>query len=101
MFATAIPRFSDLDFLEPVMRIGLIVEGLDFEITATAIQSLRFFERPIGLRSQDTHPKLPCEGFQLVEDAATDAEPARGGTDPHAFDLADIAILHFERAAAH
>lgn len=37
---------------EPVMRVGFVVERLHFAVAATAIQGLRFFERPIGVESQ-------------------------------------------------
>src|SRR5262245_735866 len=86
-------------FFEPVMRIRLIVEGLDFKISALAIQRLRFFEGPIGLEPERAHSKIACTRFQRFENAPTHAETARIGSDPHAFDFADSSILHFECAA--
>src|SRR5262249_62011586 len=81
------------------MRVRLIVEGLDFKISALAIQRLRFFEGPIGLEPERAHAKFSCARFQHFEDAATNAETARIGSDPHALDFADSSIFHFERAA--
>src|SRR5262249_53917741 len=40
-----------------------------------------------------------CLRLQRFEDAPTDAETARIGSDPHALDFADHSIFHFERAA--
>src|SRR5262245_44044224 len=86
-------------FFEPVMRIRLIVEGLDFKIAALAIQRLRFFESSIGFEPERAHSKISRTRFQRFEDAPTDAEAARIGGDPHAFDFADRSIFHFEGAA--
>src|SRR5262245_6747397 len=87
------------DLFEPVMRIRLIVEGLDFKISALAIQRLRFFEGPVGLQPERAHAKFSCMRFQRFEDAPTDAEAARIVSDQHEIDLADRAIFHFESAA--
>src|SRR5262249_31221218 len=92
-------RSSYSDLFEPVMRIRLIVEGLDFKISALAIQRLRFFEGPVGLQPERAPAKFPCMRFQRFEDAPTDAEPARIGSDPHALDFANRSIFHFEGAA--
>src|SRR6266487_1020467 len=92
-------RSSYLGFFEPVMRIWLVVERLDFDISALAIQRLRFCEGPIGLEPQGAQAKFPCNNFQGFEHAPTDAESTRIGTDPHALYFADISIFHFERAA--
>src|SRR5262249_24401290 len=45
------------------------------------------------------HSKISRTRFQRFENAPTDAETARIGSDPHALDFADSSILHFERAA--
>src|SRR5262249_12069482 len=92
-------RSSYSDLFEPVMGIRLIVEGLDFKISALAIQRLRFFEGPVGLQPERAHAKFSCMCFQRFEDAPTDAEAARIGGDPHALDFADRSIFHFECAA--
>ncbi len=92
-------RSSYLGFFEPVMRIWLVVERLDFDISALAIQRLRFCEGPIGLEPQGAQAKFPCNNFQGFEHAPTDAESTRIGRDPHALYFADISIFHFERAA--
>src|SRR5215469_13662873 len=91
---------SYLSFFKPVMRIRLVVEGLDFHVSATAIQRLRFLEGPIGLEPERAHPHIARTRFQRFENAPADAEPARVRRDPHALDLADHSILQFERAAA-
>src|SRR6266571_425545 len=87
-------RSSYSDLFEPVMRIRLIVEGLDFKISALAVQRLRFFESPIGLQPERAHSKFSCMRFQRFEDAPTDAETACVGSDPHALDFADRPIFH-------
>src|SRR5215510_128835 len=92
-------RSSNSGFFEPVMRIRLVVEGLDFKIAALAIQRPRFFESSIGFESERAHSKISRTRFQRFENAPTDAETARIGSDPHALDFADSSILHFERAA--
>src|SRR5262245_66351653 len=92
-------RSSYSDLFEPVMRIRLIVEVLDFKISALAIQRLRFFEGAIGLQPQRAHAKFSCMRFQRFEDVPTDAEAARIGSDPHALDFADRSIFNFESAA--
>src|ERR1700674_4685530 len=81
------------------MRIGLVVEGLDFKVSAGAIQRLRFLEGAIGVEPQRAQSKFSCKRFQSFEHAPTDAESARIATDPHALYFADISILHLERAA--
>src|SRR3989475_5297872 len=90
---------SYLGFFKPVMRIRLVVEGLDFRVSATAIQRLRFLKRPIGLEPERAHSKIACARFQHLENAPADAEAARVVGDPHALDLADHSILEFERTA--
>src|SRR5262245_60820929 len=92
-------RSSYSGLFEPVMRIRLIVEGLDFKISALAIQRLRFFQSSIRLQPERAHAKFSCMRFQRFEDAPTDAEAARIVSDPHALDFADRSIFHFERAA--
>src|SRR5262249_14136520 len=87
-------------FFEPVMRIRLVVERLDLKIAALAIQRLRFFESPVGLEPERGHSKISCTRFQRFENAPTDAETARIGSDPHALDLADSSIFRLERAAS-
>src|SRR5262249_62032214 len=74
---------SYLGFFKPVMRIRLVVEGLDFHVSATAIQRLRFLKRPIGLEPERAHSKIACARFQHFENAPSDAETARVGGDPH------------------
>src|SRR5262245_36513044 len=90
---------SYLGFFEPVMGIRLVVEGLDFHVSATAIQRLRFLKRPIGLEPERAHSKIARARFQHYENAPSDAETARVGGDPHALDFADHPILQFERTA--
>src|SRR5262249_40018540 len=92
-------RSSNSGFFEPLMRVRLIVAGLDFKISALAIQRVRFFEGPIGLEAERAHARFSCARFQHFEDAPSDAETARIGGDPHALDFADTSIFHFERAA--
>src|ERR1700730_9490809 len=87
-------------FFKPVMRIRLVVEGLDFHVSATAIQRLRFLKRPIGLEPERAHSKIACARFQHLENAQSDADTARVGGDPHALDLCDHPILEFERSAS-
>src|SRR5260370_20124271 len=86
-------------FFKPVMRIRLVVERLDFRVSATAIQRLRFLKRPIGLEPERAHSKIARARFQHFENAPADAEAARVGGDPHALDLADHPLLQFERTA--
>src|SRR5260221_8395175 len=86
-------------FFNPVMRIRLLVEWLDFRVSATAIQRLRFLKRPIGLEPERAHSKIARARFQHFENAPADAEAARVGGDPHALDLADHPLLQFERTA--
>src|SRR5258708_21950267 len=81
------------------MRIRLVVERLDFRVSATAIQRLRFLKRPIGLEPERAHSKIARARFQHFENAPADAEAARVGGDPHALDLADHPLLQFERTA--
>src|SRR6516162_6999997 len=87
-------------FFKPVMRIRLVVEGLDFHVSATAIERLRFLEGPIGLEPERAHSHMACTRFQHFENAPSDAKAARVGGDPHALDLADHSLLQFERATA-
>src|SRR5260221_13546278 len=86
-------------FFKPVMRIRLVFERLDFRVSATAIQRLRFLKRPIGLEPERAHSKIARARFQHFENAPADAEAARVGGDPHALALADHPLLQFERTA--
>src|SRR6516165_7008054 len=74
------------------MRIRLVVERLDFHVSATAIQRLSFLERPIGLEPERAHSKIARARFQHFENAPSDAETARVGGDPHTLDLAEHPI---------
>src|SRR5262249_9509987 len=66
---------------EPVVRIGLVVEGLDFPISAFAVERLRLLEGPIGLEPQGADAELSRKRFQAFEDAPADAELTRIGAD--------------------
>src|SRR5262249_59114682 len=52
-----------------------------------------------GFECERAHSKIARTRFQRFENAPTDAETARIGSDSHALDFADSSILHFERAA--
>src|SRR6201982_3489863 len=86
-------------FFKPVMRIRLVVEGPDFHVSATAIQRLRFLERPIGLEPERAHSEIECAHLQNFENAASGAEDARVGGDQQALALPDHPILQLERTA--
>src|SRR2546430_6245740 len=93
------PAASYPGFFKPVMRIRLVVERLDFRVSATAIQRLRFLKRPMGLEPERAPSHIVRTPLQHFENAPADAEAARVGGDPHALDLADHSILQFERTA--
>src|SRR5260370_40975849 len=86
-------------FFKPVMRIRLVVERLDFRVSATAIQRLRFLKRPIGLEPERAHSKIARARFPHFENAPADPGAAPVGGDPHALDPADHPLLQFERTA--
>src|SRR6185312_4805436 len=88
---TSRARWSE-PFLEPVMRVGLVVERRHLAIAGAAIERLRLDEAAVGLEPEHLDPELARLGFERREQARADAEPARLGSDPHALHFADAPL---------
>src|SRR5262245_28387223 len=47
-------------FLEPVLRVRLVVEGVDFQVAGRSVQGNRLAERFVGLQPHDTRAFGGC-----------------------------------------
>src|SRR5512135_2756474 len=70
------------------MRIRLVVEGTDFAIAAPLVERLGLGKRLVRLQTKQRKAPFPRERLETIQNALPDAEPAEGGRDPHALDLA-------------
>src|SRR6516164_7085510 len=90
---------SYLGFFEPVMCVRLVVEGLDFHVSATAIERLRFLKRPIGLEPERAHSKIARMRFQHFENSPPTPRP-RASAATH-MRLTSPIIRSFSLSAPH
>jgi hypothetical protein len=85
--------------LEPVLRVRLIVEGVDLNVTLRAVQGDRFGQRPVRLEPYRAAPVRSGRGFELREKPAADPQSASGRRDPHSLDLGRPAGMELQGAA--
>src|SRR4051812_35123307 len=100
MSSDAAARLRLEPLLEPVVRVGLVVEGRDFPVATPPVEGLGLVQRLVGLEAERREAELAGLVFERLENAARDAEPAGRIGRPHALDLADAAAFDLERAAA-
>src|SRR4051794_5210290 len=86
--------------LEPVMGVGLVVEGLDLDVACRAIEAARFLQGSVGLQAQEADAAPARALLDLAEDTPADAEAAGAGRHPHALDLGRLAAVELQRSAA-
>src|SRR5512134_1834638 len=78
-FPTARPAAAVLQpLLEPMVCVGLVVEGFDLAIALAPVERLRLPKRPVGLELERPKAQLPRSGFEGLEQPACDAASARG-----------------------
>src|SRR6476646_257850 len=75
-------------FLEPVMRVWLVVEGADFAISTALVERLGLGKCLVGFETKHRKAPFPREVLEAIQDALPDAEAAGRRRDPHALDLA-------------
>src|ERR687896_458299 len=87
-------------FLEPVMCVRLIVEGLDLHVSGGAVQRDGFAERIVCF--EPNHPTaVACSlRLELGKQTPADAETARRVCDPHALELCGLLGVELQRPAA-
>jgi hypothetical protein len=79
------PRSEAL--LEPVVGIGLVIEGFYLLIPAVSVQLDGFNEGAIRFQVKDSDPRFPCEVLQRLEETPPQPKTTRSWSDPHALDL--------------
>lgn len=83
-----------------MMRVGLIVEGLDLNVPGGAVQRDSFGERLICLKPNPPTAVARCLRLQLGKQTPTDAETSRRMCDPHALELCGLVGVELQRSAA-
>ena len=63
--------------LEPVVRVGLVVERVDLAVAGRAVEADRLREGLVGLEPDDGAPAAAARRSSSREQAATDPEAAR------------------------
>src|SRR5512132_1083954 len=87
-------------FLEPVVGVWLVVEGLDLLVARRAIERDRLGQVAVRLEAECADAILTREALQLREQPAAESQAARSGRDPHSLQLRGHAPVELERAAA-
>src|SRR5689334_24095686 len=87
-------------FLEPMMGVRFLVEGVDFDISFLAVQCLGLGEGPVGFQMEHGKPRFPGKGLKHMENFARNTPPACAGSRPHSLDLTRGWILALEHATA-
>src|SRR5690242_21180664 len=86
--------------LEPVMRVGFGIEGLDFDISRAPIEVDRLTQAPVGLEAKDPDTCLAGVTLQFSQQPPADAEATHRRLDPHPLQLSPALLLEPQRAAA-
>src|ERR671919_530089 len=86
--------------LEPMMRVWLLVEGVDLHISGRAVQRDRLGERFVRLKPDHSASIAECLRFKLGKDAPPNAETARGRCDPHTLQFGGLVVMELESSAA-
>src|SRR5215831_7100330 len=73
--------------LEPMVRVGFIVEGRDFDVPGLSVHRDRFFERAIGLQPNRRRASGAGEILELLQQPSAQADSARVLGDPHALEF--------------
>src|SRR3954452_10644801 len=73
--------------LEPVVRVGLVVERRDLSVALSAIERDRFGERAVGLELHRSRAVLTCEILELAEQPSPEPDAAKLARDPHALQV--------------
>ena len=77
-------------FLEKEVRIGIVVEAVNFDPTRCAIQLQRLGQRTVGVEAQGLHRQFASYRLGGVHQASADAEAARGRTYPEPLDFREF-----------
>src|ERR1700730_7929510 len=86
------PGGDDL-LLEPVVRVGLLVEGGDLHVAGRSVQADGFDECPVRLEPDSARAVVGGVVLQLAQEAAANAETSRLLGNPHAFDLGGLVAV--------
>src|SRR5258708_13417557 len=88
-------------FLEPMMGVRFLVEGVDFDISFLSVQCLSLGEGPIRFQMEHSESRFPGKGLKRMKNFACHTPPARPGSPPHSLDLTRVWILALEHATSN
>src|SRR5258708_6525620 len=88
-------------FLEPMMGVRFLVEGVDFDISFLSVQCLSLGEGPIRFKMEHCKSRFPGQGLKGMENFACHTPPARVCSRPHSLDLTRCWILALEHATSN
>src|SRR5258708_21478327 len=88
-------------FLEPMMGVRFLVEGVDFDISFLSVQCLSLGEGPIRFQMEHSESRFPGKGLKRMKNFACHTPPARAGSRPHSLDLTRGWILALEHATSN
>src|SRR5690606_22405571 len=71
----------------PVRRVGIVVVGLDREVTAREVEAGGRFETRVRVEHRVGRPEADRARFELGEQSATEPLAATGRLDPQVLDL--------------
>src|SRR5262249_4812997 len=83
-----------------MVRVGIVIVTGDFAIPLPSVHSLCLDEYAVRVEPQRLDPGGARKRFQLVQDPARDALPARFSPRPHPLDLAHAPVDAPQPAAA-
>src|SRR4051794_35710937 len=87
--------------LEPVVRVGLVVERRDLLIAGRAVKRDGLGQAAVGLEVHHAARPAGGAGFELGEQAPPEPEPPGVGRHPHALELGGRTGVELQGAAAH
>lgn len=94
------PMIRGQAFFEPVVRVRLVVEGIDLVISRAAVEGNRLCQGVICLEPKDSNSSFTGMPLQFLKKPPPDTESPRGRGDPHSLQLRRGVSMKFERTTA-
>src|SRR5271167_4642115 len=89
-------------FLEPMVRIWFIIEGLHLDEPSCLVEMLCFRERAVSLQLQDHHSPRRGLRRQPFQQTSPQSKPAHVRSHPHPLYLSNLCVnVKLERSASH
>src|SRR5512140_248212 len=97
--AVRVRRLRDA-LLEPMVGVGLVVEGRDLAVAARTVEGDGLAQGAVRLESDDSGTPVPRQLLELPQDPTTEPEAASLRLHPHPLQLGRGTVVELEGAAA-